>query len=121
MDKNCKFCSEPIPDTRRSNSSYCSNDCYRREKSKRDNSAYAKTSSILKAIKRNEFLLSIFYPACTQNGVIPFHYLDSMGFNWGITTGETPHQNLILKNVGKYAYHLNTTDKTVQIWKLKGE
>lgn len=117
--RKCLYCTGDIPITRKKSSKYCSNTCYYEAKKNRSNNRYNLIKSTFDRIKQNEAILEQFFLLTELGKVILYEDLNKRGFNWGITTGETPGPNdTIWKVVGRFAYYLEP-NQTVKVWKLK--
>ena len=119
----CNNCNIKIPVTRRSNSKYCSDICYRDAKRVRDKLNYKTSSTYLREHKINESILARLYPLCEKGDYnIPIRFFINEQFNWDRYDQLFMHEKKHFKRVGSYAYYVVTTDgnnQEVMICKLK--
>lgn len=118
----CKYCDNEVPDTRRKNASYCSNECYKKAKSERDQKQYYRASTLHRELRNNEKTLERFYPLCKMGQYsIPVDYFLNEQFVWDRYDELISHQDEHYYRVGQYAYRVQVDEKqkNVLICKLK--
>jgi hypothetical protein len=119
MRCNNPSCKKEIPKTRKSTAKHCSDDCYDEMKKIRSRKRYEAIRRPVMEINRNELILEQLYLMQQLGKPVTGRDLEKLGFNFGISTGETmAEKSIIAKIVGKYAYHVNN-EYNLKIWKLK--
>lgn len=118
MKCNNPNCKKEIPKTRKSTAKHCCNECSYEMKKRRNKIHYDALIRPAKEFKRNELILEQLYIMQQLGKPITGKDLEKLGFNFGISNGETlAEKSLIVKIIGKYAYHLNN-EYNLKIWKL---
>ncbi len=113
----CAKCKKAISASRRRHAKYCGEECYLQAKRDRSVSNYNRQKGAFVNFRKNEQLLSQFYPFMDRKEPIHYSTLNALGFDWGISEGESQDaDNNIWKMIGRYYYYINP-DKTISIWK----
>ncbi len=113
----CAKCKKAISASRRRHAKYCDEECYFQAKRERSVSNYNRQKDAFANFRKNEQLLSQFYPFIERKEPIYYSILTVLGFDWGISQGESQDSNdNIWKAIGHYYYCINP-DKTISIWK----
>ena len=111
-------CRKEIPLKRKKTAKHCSNECAYEMKKEKAIVRYAQIKKTLNEIKRNEQILSQLYQMQLLGKSINGHDLETLGFNFGISTGEYKiEKKYITKAVGQYAYCLDPS-YNLKIWIL---
>lgn len=116
----CLFstCNNTIPTARKRSSKYCSDDCYYAAKKDRSLKRYAVLKGPAEAIRQNEQLLSYLYSIAELNKPLSLQDLETLSFNFGISTGEHLDNNRrLFRVVGMYAWY--SDGKNLVIMKVK--
>lgn len=116
--RKCLWCNEDIPETRRSNATYCSDEHYGAAKKARSNRDYNDLKKRRDEEKRNQNILAQFYWIINSLKKDVFiGDLEQAGLNFGFSTAERQHGKDIYKVIGSYAYTI-LTNKKVKICPL---
>lgn len=112
-------CGNTIPKTRDRSAKYCSDECYYMAKKDRSNQRYAMIKAPGEELKRNERILGYLYSITELRKPIVPSDLESLRFNFTISSGEhMDNDRRLFKVIGKYAYYIDA-NKNLFIWKLK--
>jgi len=114
-----KDCNTPIPKTRKRSAKYCSDECYYLEKMDRSVRRYAVLKAPAQELARCEGILAYLYGIAELKKQIVPSDLQSLNFNFAISSGEHMDKDKrLFKVIGKYAYHIDAA-KNLIIWKSK--
>lgn len=111
-------CGNTIPKTRKRSAKYCSNECYYIAKMDRSSRRYAMLKAPAEELKRCEGILAYLYGITELKKIIVPSDLESLGFNFAISSGEHMDGKRLFKVIGQYAYHIDA-NKNLIIWKSK--
>ena len=113
-----QMCYKHIPTNRKKTARYCSDECSYKVRLDRSRTRYNNIIKPIKEIERNEKILEILYEIQQLEKTISAYDLDKLGFNHGISTGETKIDNkYTAKIIGRFAYFFQDYNK-LNIWKL---
>ena len=119
MKCSLKECGKTIPVTRKRSAKYCSDECYYIAKKERSITRYAQLRQPATEFKRCEGILAYLYGIALLKKPIEPADLQSLNFNFAISSGEhLDNQKRLFKVIGKYAYHIDI-NKNLIIWKSK--
>ena len=114
-----KECNNTIPKTRKRSAKYCSDECYYLAKMDRSTQRYAMIKAPGEELKRNERILEYLYSISELRKPIVPSDLESLRFNFTISSGEhIDEDKRLFKVIGQYAYYIDA-NKNVLIWKSK--
>lgn len=114
-----KACSNTIPKIRKKSAKYCSDECYYNAQKERNINRYNIIKAPAEELKRCEGILAYLYGVAELNKALSPQDLQTLGFNFGISTREhLDDKKRLFKVVGKYAWHIDAA-KNLIIWKSK--
>ena len=87
-------------------------------KKERSNQRYSMIKAPGEELKRNERILGYLHSIAELKKPIVPSDLESLGFNFTISSGEHMDGKRLFKVIGKYAYHIDG-NKNLTIWKSK--
>lgn len=110
-------CDCPIPDTRRSDAKYCSEQCYREAKKVRDSASYYARSLLYQNIKHNDNILSILFQF--QHEILR-QDLENVYFNFDnyVSIDFIGREKLFLMYRYAYSIRHSANEVWIKIWEI---